>query len=84
MKKLMLMASMAIFCLGLAAQTPVKKTETKTEKKECCKKAKACSDCKDATCKEAKCKDCKCSGCCEKKSETTTEKEECCKSKSKK
>ena len=43
MKKFMLMAAMAAFCLSLGAQTPVKKCEKKCEKSECCqKKDKKC------------------------------------------
>ena len=65
MKKLMMLAAMAIFCVSMNAQEPQKKECCKKEKTECCDKKdkKECKkdckkDCKQA-CDKAKCGDCK-------------------------
>lgn len=81
MKKMLLMAAMAVFCLGMNAQTPQKKSGKKTEKTEQCCKTKACKSCKDDKCKAAKCKACKCADCHKQGHTGKDTKKGCCKDK---
>lgn len=84
MKKIMLVAMMAMFAFSVNAQTPAKKDCCKKQNTECC--AQKC--CKDCTCKgAADCKDCKCckadskcaQKCCKKDAKKCGSKKGCCK-----
>ena len=72
MKKLMLIAATAIFCLSMNAQTPQKKCCGKCgDKKECKKDGKTCT-------MEGKCsKDKKCDKKCEKKCDKKCDGQKC-------
>ena len=60
---MMMMAAMALFCIGISAQCPEKKKCDKTKTEQCCKKKKG--DC----CKKKKGDCCKKKGSCKKKAQ---------------
>lgn len=58
MKKIMMMAAMALFCIGVSAQCPDKKKKCdKPKTEQCCKKKKG--DCCKKKCGEKKGEGCK-------------------------
>lgn len=65
MKKFILMATMALFCISVSAQCPEKKGDGQQQTEQCCKKKGKC-------CKKKK------GDCCKKKAEKK-KKGDCCK-----